>query len=409
MKARFELGDFDSEDLVPWKKIGPEVIANEEHHQIALDAARRSIVLLQNKQNILPLAKETKVAVIGPNANDSVMMWGNYNGFPRHTVTILEGIKQKGNVIGSMKACDLVENMGRQSRRGNEGPARDYGHDDALQVKTEDATNTTDKDVLDCVKDADVVVFVGGISPRLEGEEMRVTLPGFRGGDRTSIELPQIQRNMLKMLHDAGKKVVFVNCSGSAMALVPETTTCDAIVQAWYGGEAGGEALADVLYGDCNPTGRLPITFYRSTDQLPDYESYEMKGRTYRYMKEAPLWYFGYGLSYTTVRYGAPTYKNNVVSVSLTNTGKRQTEELVQVYINKQGDTDGPRATLRAYQRVTIPAGKTVQAEIPLPRTSFEWWNTNTNTMNVSAGTFNVMVGPSSNPTDLKSVSVTIQ
>ena len=409
LKARFELGDFDSEDLVPWKNIGPEVIANEEHHQIALDAARRSIVLLQNKQNILPLAKETKVAVIGPNANDSVMMWGNYNGFPRHTVTILEGIKQKGNVIGSMKACDLVENMGRQSRRGNEGPARDYGHDDALQVKTEDATNTTDKDVLDCVKDADVVVFVGGISPRLEGEEMRVTLPGFRGGDRTSIELPQIQRNMLKMLHDAGKKVVFVNCSGSAMALVPETTTCDAIVQAWYGGEAGGEALADVLYGDCNPTGRLPITFYRSTDQLPDYESYEMKGRTYRYMKEAPLWYFGYGLSYTTVRYGAPTYKNNVVSVSLTNTGKRQTEELVQVYINKQGDTDGPRATLRAYQRVTIPAGKTVQAEIPLPRTSFEWWNTNTNTMNVSAGTFNVMVGPSSNPTDLKSVSVTIQ
>lgn len=409
LKARFELGDFDSEDLVPWKKIGPEVIANEEHHQIALDAARRSIVLLQNKQNILPLAKETKVAVIGPNANDSVMMWGNYNGFPRHTVTILEGIKQKGNVIGSMKACDLVENMGRQSRRGNEGPARDYGHDDALQVKTEDATNTTDKDVLDCVKDADVVVFVGGISPRLEGEEMRVTLPGFRGGDRTSIELPQIQRNMLKMLHDAGKKVVFVNCSGSAMALVPETTTCDAIVQAWYGGEAGGEALADVLYGDCNPTGRLPITFYRSTDQLPDYESYEMKGRTYRYMTEAPLWYFGYGLSYTTVRYGAPTYKNNVVSVSLTNTGKRDTEELVQVYINKQGDTDGPRATLRAYQRVTIPAGKTMQVAIPLPRTSFEWWNTNTNTMNVSAGTFNVMVGPSSNPTDLKSVAVTIK
>ena len=406
LKARFELGDFDSEDLVPWKKIGPEVIANEEHHQIALDAARRSIVLLQNKQNILPLAKETKVAVIGPNANDSVMMWGNYNGFPRHTVTILEGIKQKGNVVGSMKACDLVENMGRQSRRGNEGPARDYGHDDALQVKTEDATNTTDKDVLACVKDADVVVFVGGISPRLEGEEMRVTLPGFRGGDRTSIELPQIQRNMLKMLHDAGKKVVFVNCSGSAMALVPETTTCDAIVQAWYGGEAGGEALADVLYGDCNPTGRLPITFYRSTDQLPDYESYEMKGRTYRYMTESPLWCFGYGLSYTTVRYGAPTYKNNVVSVSLTNTGKRQTEELVQVYINKQGDTDGPRATLRAYQRVTVPAGKTVQAEIPLPRTSFEWWNTNTNTMNVSAGTFNVMVGPSSNPTDLKELDM---
>ena len=409
LKVRFELGDFDSEGLVPWKKIGEEVIASKEHHQIALDAARRSIVLLQNKQDILPLAKTTKVAVIGPNANDSVMMWGNYNGFPRHTVTILEGIKQKGNVIGYMKACDLVENMGRQPRRNNEGPARDYGHDDALQIKTDDATKTTNEDILNCVKDADVVVFVGGISPRLEGEEMRVTLPGFRGGDRTSIELPQMQRDVLKLLHDAGKKVVFVNCSGSAMALVPETTTCDAIVQAWYGGEAGGEALADVLYGDCNPTGRLPITFYRSTDQLPDYESYEMKGRTYRYMKEAPLWYFGYGLSYTTVRYGAPTYNNNVVSVSLTNTGKRSTEEVVQVYLNKQGDTDGPRATLRAYQRVVVPAGATVKAEIPLPRNSFEWWNPNTNTMNVTAGQYNVMVGSSSNPADLQTISVNLK
>ena len=409
LKARFELGDFDSEDLVPWKKIGEEVIASKEHHQIALDAARRSIVLLQNKQDILPLAKTTKVAVIGPNANDSVMMWGNYNGFPRHTVTILEGIKQKGNVIGYMKACDLVENMGRQPRRNNEGPARDYGHDDALQIKTDDATKTTNEDILNCVKDADVVVFVGGISPRLEGEEMRVTLPGFRGGDRTSIELPQMQRDLLKLLHDAGKKVVFVNCSGSAMALVPETTTCDAIVQAWYGGEAGGEALADVLYGDYNPTGRLPITFYRSTDQLPDYESYEMKGRTYRYLKEAPLWYFGYGLSYTTVRYGTPTYNNNVVSVSLTNTGKRSTEEVVQVYLNKQGDTDGPRATLRAYQRVVVPAGATVKAEIPLPRNSFEWWNPNTNTMNVTAGQYNVMVGSSSNPADLQTISVNLK
>ena len=409
LKARFELGDFDSEDLVPWKKIGEEVIASKEHHQIALDAARRSIVLLQNKQDILPLAKTTKVAVIGPNANDSVMMWGNYNGFPRHTVTILEGIKQKGNVIGYMKACDLVENMGRQPRRNNEGPARDYGHDDALQIKTDDATKTTNEDILNCVKDADIVVFVGGISPRLEGEEMRVTLPGFRGGDRTSIELPQMQRDVLKLLHDAGKKVVFVNCSGSAMALVPETTTCDAIVQAWYGGEAGGEALADVLYGDCNPTGRLPITFYRSTDQLPDYESYEMKGRTYRYLKEAPLWYFGYGLSYTTVRYGTLTYNNNVVSVSLTNTGKRSTEEVVQVYLNKQGDTDGPRATLRAYQRVVVPAGATVKAEIPLPRNSFEWWNPNTNTMNVTAGQYNVMVGSSSNPADLQTISVNLK
>ena len=409
LKARFELGDFDSEELVPWKKIGPEVIANAAHHQIALKAARESIVLLQNKNNILPLKKDTKVAVIGPNANDSVMMWGNYNGFPRHTVTILEGIRQKGNVVGHIKACELVQNSSRTLHGTNGEPEVDYGHDEALRIRTDDATNTSDREVLDCVRDADVVIFVGGISPRLEGEEMRITLPGFRGGDRTSIELPDIQRNMLKMLHDAGKRVIFVNCSGSAVALVPETNTCEAIVQAWYGGEAGGEALADVLYGDYNPSGRLPITFYRSTDQLPDYESYIMKGRTYRYMNDEPLWHFGYGLSYTNVTYSAQKYDNAAVTLRLTNKGTRSTDELVQVYINKPDDKEGPHRTLRAYQRVTVPAGKSVTATIPLPRTCFEWWDATTNTMRVVPGKYNVMVGSSSNPADLKTISVNIK
>ena len=409
LKARFELGDFDSEELVPWKKIGPEVIANAAHHQIALKAARESIVLLQNKNNILPLKKDTKVAVIGPNANDSVMMWGNYNGFPRHTVTILEGIRQKGNVVGHIKACELVQNSSRTLHGTNGEPEVDYGHDEALRIRTDDATNTSDREVLDCVRDADVVIFVGGISPRLEGEEMRITLPGFRGGDRTSIELPDIQRNMLKMLHDAGKRIIFVNCSGSAVALVPETNTCEAIVQAWYGGEAGGEALADVLYGDYNPSGRLSITFYRSTDQLPDYESYIMKGRTYRYMNDEPLWYFGYGLSYTNISYSAQKYDNSAITLRLTNNGTRTADELVQVYINKPDDKEGPHRTLRAYQRVTVPAGKSVTATIPLPRTCFEWWDATTNTMRVVPGKYNVMVGSSSNPADLKTISVNIK
>ena len=409
LKARFELGDFDSEELVPWKKIGPEVIANAAHHQIALKAARESIVLLQNKNNILPLKKDSKVAVIGPNANDSVMMWGNYNGFPRHTVTILEGIRQKGNVVGHIKACELVQNSSRTLHGTNGEPEVDYGHDEALRIRTDDATNTSDREVLDCVRDADVVIFVGGISPRLEGEEMRITLPGFRGGDRTSIELPDIQRNMLKMLHDAGKRIIFVNCSGSAVALVPETNTCEAIVQAWYGGEAGGEALADVLYGDYNPSGRLPITFYRSTDQLPDYESYIMKGRTYRYMNDEPLWYFGYGLSYTNISYSAQKYDNSAITLRLTNNGTRTADELVQVYINKPDDKEGPHRTLRAYQRVTVPAGKSVTATIPLPRTCFEWWDATTNTMRGVPGKYNVMVGSSSNPADLKTISVNIK
>ena len=409
LKARFELGDFDSEELVPWKRIGPEVIANDAHHEIALRAARESIVLLQNKNNILPLKRDTKVAVIGPNANDSVMMWGNYNGFPRHTVTILEGIQAKGHVVGHMKACELVQNSSRTLHGTDGQPEVDYGHDNALRIRTDDASNTTVSEVMDCVRDADVVIFAGGISPRLEGEEMRIDLPGFRGGDRTSIELPDIQRDMLKMLHNAGKRIVFVNCSGSAVALVSETQSCDAIVQAWYGGEAGGEALADVLYGDFNPIGRLPITFYRSTEQLPDYENYEMKGRTYRYMTDAPLWHFGYGLSYTDVSYGTPTYTDATLSVRLTNKGKRPTEETVQVYFRKDDDPTGPSRTLRAYKRVAVPAGKSVKTAISLPRTSFEWWDAATNTMRVVPGKYTVMVGPSANPADLKSITVEVE
>ena len=143
-------------------------------------------------------------------------------------------------------------------------------------------------------------VFVGGISPSLEGEEMGVDLPGFKKGDRTSIELPEVQRNLLAALHRAGKKVILVNCSGSPVGLVPETETCEAILQAWYPGQQGGRAVADVLFGDYNPAGRLPVTFYRNIEQLPDFEDYNMTGRTYRFMKERPLFPFGYGLSYTT-------------------------------------------------------------------------------------------------------------
>ena len=150
------------------------------------------------------------------------------------------------------------------------------------------------------LKGIDEVVFVGGLSTLLEGEEMPVTYPGFKGGDRTDIELPLVQRNCLKALKAAGKKVVFVNCSGSAIGLVPETESCDAILQAWYGGESGGQAVADVLFGDYNPSGKLPITFYKDTTQLPGFEDYSMKGRTYRYMTADPLFQFGYGLSYTS-------------------------------------------------------------------------------------------------------------
>lgn len=403
LKARFELGDFDSDELVPWKRIGPEVIASAEHHQLALEAGHKGIVLLQNKKNLLPLKPSTKVAVIGPNANDSIMMWGNYNGFPRHTVTILEGLQKQGNVIAYMKACELAVNP--ESKKKEE-MARDYGHDTALLIQTEDASNTTHAEILAAVKDADVVIFVGGISPRLEGEEMKMKIPGFQGGDRTSIELPQVQRDVLKMLRKAGKHIVMVNCSGSAVALEPETKTCDAIIQAWYGGEAGGDALADIIYGKENPSGKLPITFYRNTDQLPDYESYDMAGRTYRYMTQSPLWPFGYGLTYSNIKYGKPLYNGNNVCVSLTNKSKTDCEEVVQVYLHKQGDAEGPVKTLRAFKRVAVPAGQTVNAEITLNDKAFEWWDPSTNTMHPLSGTFELMVGSSSQDRDLQTIIV---
>ena len=212
----------------------------------------------------------------------------------------------------------------------------------------------TQEQILAEVGNAETVIFVGGISPRLEGEEMKVSEPGFKGGDRTDIELPQAQRDIIAMLHEAGKKVVFINCSGSAIAMVPELEHADAILQAWYPGEQGGKAVADVLTGVYNPSGKLPITFYKSVSDLPDFMDYTMANRTYRYFKGEPLFAFGYGLSYTTFRIKAEGVKDNKLVVNVTNTGDREGTEIVQLYIRKKDDTAGPLKSLRGFQRVTL-------------------------------------------------------
>ena len=251
-----------------------------------------------------------------------------------------------------------------------------------------------------------MVVFAGGISPRLEGEEMRVTYPGFKGGDRTDIELPEVQRRVLGWLSQAGKKVIFVNCSGSAIALKPETSTCQAIVQAWYGGQAGGEALAQVLFGEYNPAGKLPVTFYADNSQLPDFEDYRMKGRTYRYFEGQPLWPFGYGLSYTQFALDKVQYKNNKVRVRIKNTGSRDGQEVVQVYLKRLDDVDGPRLSLRGFQRVAVKAGRSVTVEIPMDENSFNWWDKNTNSVHPLHGRYQMMVGTSSRSEDLQTLEV---
>ena len=538
--ARIELGDLDPDDLVPWTKIPTSVIASEEHKQLAYQMALKSIVLLKNTERsplnreaasargakvpVLPLSKDINIVVMGPNANDSVMMWGNYSGYPTRTITALEGIRQKLTSIRHIPGCGLTRNEVTESRfseiktpLGAQGMQAAYWNNTKMEgepvttvtltepirlsnggntvfapgvnlenfsarldgtfMPTRDETLTfnisgddmlrlivngdtlvdiwkirhriqggqkelsvkagqhyrlqidfvqetgygalnfdiqrkvspTAAELLAQVGDAATVVFVGGISPSLEGEEMKVSEPGFKGGDRTSIELPQAQRDVLRTLHEAGKRVVFVNCSGCAMAMVPELETCDAIVQWWYAGEQGGAALADVLFGDKTPSGKLPVTFYKSTDDLPDFLDYTMKGRTYRYFEGEPLFHFGYGLSYTTFDIGQPVYKNNTVQVRVKNTGTREGLETVQVYIRRTADTDGPKKTLRAYSQVSLSPGESKTVNIALPRQSFEGWDASTNTMRVVPGRYEVMVGNSSADSNLQKITVNIK
>ncbi len=538
--ARFELGDFDDDAQNAWTKIPASVIASEAHKALAYRMAQKGIVLLKNN-GVLPLSaagNPSGIVVMGPNANDSVMMWGNYAGYPTRTYTALEGITQKVKAadrnakVAYIQGCGLTRSEAFESRYdlvsdplGNKGlqatywnkrlestarpdavgkpaaitrltsPVRlsnggntvfapgvnlenfsarldgifkpkesetvifDVTADDkvrlivngdtlmnswrpnrdrlmkaqkemkvkagqhyriqidyvqekgyaALNFDIKKKVNPTPQQLLAQVGKAETVVFVGGISPSLEGEEMKVSEPGFKGGDRTSIELPQAQRDVLALLHKAGKKVVFVNCSGSAIAMVPELESCDAIVQWWYDGEMGGKALADVLYGDYNPSGKLPITFYKSTDELPDFMDYTMKNRTYRYYQGEPLFPFGYGLSYTTFDISKPQYKNNKVRVTVKNTGTRKGTETVQVYLRHTADKEGPLKTLKAYRQVELEAGESQVVECDLPRQSFEGWDAKTNTMRVVPGKYELMVGASSADKDLKKIVVSIK
>ena len=223
MKARFELGEMD--DTTPWDQLPDSLLSCHAHQQLALQMARESMTLLQNHKNILPLDKEMTVALIGPNANDSVMQWANYNGFPVHTITLLEGLTQ-------YLPQERLIYIPQKNIEVQKYPWVNYYPNDIQAVINQAAK-------------ADVIIYAGGISASLEGEEMDVDAEGFRGGDRTTIELPNVQRKLVKALKATGKPIVFVNFSGCAMGLQPESQICDAILQAWYPGQAGGTAIAE--------------------------------------------------------------------------------------------------------------------------------------------------------------------
>ena len=408
LKLRFELGDFDPDELVSWTSIPESCIASAEHKALARQMARESMVLLKNN-GILPLkSSDKKLMLMGPNAADSVQLWGIYFGQPTHTVTMLEGIEARTGKLPFNEACSITDMTVSEKTIGEQTSAADGST--TLNIIEGKKRENTITEIIESARDAETIIFIGGISPNLEREEARkVIAPGFDKGDRTSIELPQVQRNILKALHDAGKRVILVCCSGSAVALSPENDYCDAIIEAWYAGEQGGHALADILFGDYNPSGKLPVTFYKDDSQLPSFDDYSMQNRTYRFFRGEPLYPFGYGMSYTTFSLGKPSYSDGKVSLTVKNTGKVDGTEIVQVYLHKDGDSEGPVKTLRGYQRVSLKAGESSIVTIPLPRERFEWWDATTNTMRVVPGSYTVMTGSSSADKDLKSVKVILK
>ncbi|HLP16959.1 MAG TPA: glycoside hydrolase family 3 C-terminal domain-containing protein [Bacteroidota bacterium] len=529
--ARMKLGMFDAPEMVPYSRLRD--FDTKENKTIALEAARKSIVLLKNEKHLLPLRKDLRtVAVLGPNANDVEVLLGNYNGFPSQPVTPLDGIraKLKNATVLYERGCELADGMPsfdvvgasflytaadrkQKGLRGEYFSNRDlkgtpaftridknidfawwdgapdssfdpddfgirwsgvlvpkktgryvlggYGFngfriyvEDTLFVKFDgefdpnktytDLQLTADKaykikiefykklrysfmqliwsapdDGLEqraiaAAKKSDVVVMCMGLSPRLEGEEMKVEVKGFKGGDRMTLDLPESQSAFIKKIQALGKPVVLVLLNGSAVSVNWENAHLPAIVEAWYPGQSAGTAIADILFGDTNPSGRLPVTFYTGVDQLPDFKDYNMKNRTYRYFRGEPLYPFGYGLSYTTFTYATPraskssigAHDSTVVTVDVTNTGKADGEEVVQLYVKAAGD-DKPVKTLKGFQRVFLKQGETKPVTFTIaPETLSRWIDGKG--FSVEPDRYVIMIGSSSAAKDLHTTDITV-
>ncbi len=345
MTARFRLGMFDPPERSPWASIPYSRVDCPEHRQLAREAACASIVLLKNEAGMLPLRKDLGcIAVIGPNADDREVLLGNYSGVPSRSTTVLEGIRA---AVGPRTRVLYAE--------GSEIDRRETGW---WQNRADDGFG----EALAAAEAADVVVLVLGLSNRLEGEEGAANRSEWNG-DRITIELPPVQKRLFAAVSAKGKPVVLVLLTGSPLAIGPEHDAARAVVLAWYPGEEGGAAVADVLFGRHNPSGRLPITFVSSTDQLPPFTDYEMKGRTYRYMEADPLYPFGYGLSYSSFRYANLELSSAKVAAGASVTVRAQVSnesaidghEVAQLYLWWL-DGRGPRRQLVGFQRVLVPA-----------------------------------------------------
>ncbi len=388
--ARMKLGMFDSPAMVKWNSIQANDYDTKANHELAAKVARESIVLLKNEKSLLPLDKKYKhIAVIGPYADEQSVLIGNYNGTPSNPITILQGIRNRAGKLKIEYATgvDAPEKIANDSLRK------------ALAGQME-------AEAIAVAKKAQVIVFVGGISPELEGEEMPVKVEGFKGGDRTSLDLPASQVQLLKKLNKLGKPIVMVLTNGSALSINWANDNLPAIVEAWYSGGEGGNAVADVLFGNYNPAGRLPITFYKSVNDLPAFEDYGMKGRTYRYFEGDPLYAFGYGLSFTQFKYNSVTPESSEVSesgmirlkVQVKNTGKYDGDEVVQIYFSPEKiNPETPIQSLIALKRVPILKGETKSIEFVIPANRLRHFDSRLNKYVVEKGKYKLFVGASSN------------
>ncbi|MDR0730432.1 MAG: glycoside hydrolase family 3 C-terminal domain-containing protein [Treponema sp.] len=359
LRTRFKLGMFDPPAEDRWAGLDRSVINCEKHRDLARRAALESIVLLKNGKlkngaNLLPLDSSPKgILLVGPGAANAHTLFGNYYGLSPHFVTILEGM-----------AAKVRDKFGISIEYRQGCLQYDQNHPSNVPFGVSGST--------------DLVIAVFGLDGAMEGEEGDA-IASDSNGDRDRIELPPWQLAYLRKLRDEGKPVVLILTGGSPIAIPDDIA--DAIIFAWYPGERGGEAVADIIFGDAVPSGKLPITFPASTEQLPPYEDYSMKGRTYRYMTEKPLYPFGFGLSYTEFRFTGLELSSKTlvpggsldVRVELSNTGSRDAQDVIQLYISREDRTgDEPLCSLRDFRRVLVPAGKAVSVNFHLASSAFE-------------------------------------
>jgi beta-glucosidase len=339
--ARMKLGMFDPPEMVPYNKIDEKLLDSAQHRDLARKLANESMVLLKN-DGILPLKTSAiKIAVVGPLADQTKVLLGNYNGTPSHTVSVLEGLRAEfpAAVINFVPGTSFL--------------------------RKDSKDNSTTAEAVKATKAADVVIAVVGITSELEGEAMEVHEEGFSGGDRTSLDLPKPEEQLLEAVSATGKPLVVVLTNGSALGVNWANEHANAILDAWYPGEEGGAAVAETISGRNNPAGRLPVTFYKNVDQLPNFANYSMKGRTYRYFDGTPLYPFGYGLSYTTFAYSGLSLPTSEVAagdtltaeVTVTNKGKLAGDEVAQLYLSFPNLPGAPLRALRGFQRVHLEAG----------------------------------------------------